>query len=61
MHLLAARPEPGGALAAQDLQRAAAHLPNCKVAVLEDAGHDIHLDQSGAILDAWRHFGVAVQ
>lgn len=45
VHLIAAR---GGAMTADDIQRAVSKLPHCTQAVIDDAGHDLHLDQPEA-------------
>lgn len=44
-HLVAAQVALGGAMSEQDVQRAASNMPHCTYAVIEGAGHDIHLDQ----------------
>jgi pimeloyl-ACP methyl ester carboxylesterase len=50
VHLLAAQFDLGGAMSAQDVQRAVAQMPHSTHAFIENAGHDIHLDQPEAFL-----------
>jgi pimeloyl-ACP methyl ester carboxylesterase len=38
------------ALPLQDVERAVAHMPHCTHTVVENAGHDIHLDQPEAFI-----------
>jgi pimeloyl-ACP methyl ester carboxylesterase len=56
IHLVAANSELGGALAAQDVQRAVAQMPHCTHTIIADAGHDIHLDQPQAFLRELKQF-----
>jgi pimeloyl-ACP methyl ester carboxylesterase len=55
-HLLAAQFDLGGALSAQDVARAVAQMPHSTHAVIENAGHDIHLDQPETFLREVKQF-----
>jgi pimeloyl-ACP methyl ester carboxylesterase len=56
VHLVAANSELGGALAAQDVQRAVAQMPHGTYTMITDAGHDIHLDQPQTFLHELKQF-----
>lgn len=56
VHLVAAQSALGGALEPQDVQRAVAQMPHCTHAVIENAGHDIHLDQPEAFVRELKRF-----
>ena len=56
VHLLAAQFDLGGAMSAQDVAQAVARLPHSTHAIIEDAGHDIHLDQPQAYLREVKKF-----
>jgi pimeloyl-ACP methyl ester carboxylesterase len=45
VHLVAAQFALGGAMDAPDVQQAVAQMPHCTHTVIENSGHDIHLDQ----------------
>lgn len=49
VHLVAAQSTLGGALTPQDVARAVGQIPHCTFTVVENAGHDIHLDQPAAL------------
>lgn len=63
IHLLAAQPEFGGVMDAQDVARFTAHAPHATAAVLAGVGHGIHEERPDAFVEALQHFvaGVSVQ
>ncbi|HMR65749.1 MAG TPA: alpha/beta hydrolase [Anaerolineae bacterium] len=56
VHLIAARAVQGGAMEADDVRRAVSKLPHCTHTVIENAGHDIHLDQPEAFKRILKRF-----
>jgi pimeloyl-ACP methyl ester carboxylesterase len=52
VHLLAAQLESGGAMGAQDVQRAVSMMPHCTHTVFEGGGHMIHQERSEAWVQA---------
>lgn len=56
VHLIAAQSDQGGAMTVQDVQRAAAQMSHCTHAIIEGAGHDVHLDQPQAFLQELKRF-----
>lgn len=56
VHLVAAQASLGSALTLSDVQRAVAQMPHCTHAFVENAGHDIHLDQPEAFLSQLQQF-----
>jgi len=50
VHLVAAQSDRSGAMTVPDVQRAVAQMPHCTHAIIEDASHDVHLDQPQAFL-----------
>jgi pimeloyl-ACP methyl ester carboxylesterase len=56
VHLVAAQSALGGAMAARDVQRAVAQIPNCTHTIIGNAGHDIHLDQPEAFMHELKQF-----
>lgn len=61
VHLVAAQSTLGGALTLQDVQRAVSHIPHCTHTIIENAGHDIHLDQPEAFMRELKRFLMRVQ
>lgn len=61
VHLVAAQSDLGGAMEARDVKRAVSMMPHCTHAVIENAGHDIHLDQPEAFLCELRQFLASFQ
>lgn len=61
VHLVAAQFALGGAMDAPDVQRAVAQLPHCTHTVIENAGHDIHLDQPQAFMRELKRFLIDIQ
>lgn len=60
IHLLAAQPELGGAMPAQDVQHFVVQVPHCTYAVLDGTGHGIHQERPEAFVDALTRFVAAV-
>lgn len=56
VHLVAAGASTGGAMEAQDVARAVAQIPHCTHIIIDNAGHDIHLDQPKALLREVKEF-----
>ena len=55
-HLLAAQFDLSGAMDERDIQRAIAQMPHATHAVIDNAGHDIHLDRPQAFLWELKQF-----
>jgi pimeloyl-ACP methyl ester carboxylesterase len=56
VHLVAAQV----ALTIQDVERATLQVPHCTHAIIENTGHDIHLDQPEAFMQALKWFLTAI-
>lgn len=56
VHLLAATYHLGGAVSVSDAERTVSQVPQCSYAIIDGAGHDIHLDQPEAFVEEVRNF-----
>lgn len=61
VHLVAAQFNLGGVMNSEDIRRAIWQMPHCTHTVIENAGHDIHLDQPQAFARELKQFLMNIQ